>query len=134
MLVSLSATPESPINTNKAGVLAGTLVGSVGLVALIVGVFWFSRRGRRRHELDLVIPRPWSPPNEEKLHVDDDSQQPQPRPQPDLAPSPQISEEDTPAISAIRAELLAVRQRVAILEAGEVDAPPDYVSSYIRSS
>ncbi|KAL0057336.1 hypothetical protein AAF712_016029, partial [Marasmius tenuissimus] len=70
---------------------------------------------------------------QEKPSAEDDNQQPQ-QLQPDPTTIPQISEEDSPAIAALRAELLAVRPRLAILESAEAEDPPDYVSSYTRGS
>ncbi|KAK1220071.1 hypothetical protein PQX77_017170 [Marasmius sp. AFHP31] len=67
---------------------------------------------------------------QEKPPVEYDNQQPRPQPQPDPTTVLQIPEEDSPAITALRAELFAVRHRLAILELAEAEDPPDYASSY----
>ncbi|KAK1218994.1 hypothetical protein PQX77_018297 [Marasmius sp. AFHP31] len=76
----------------------------------------------------------------EKPPAENDIQQPQSQTRSELPsleyPLPQISAGDAPVnqaeFSAVRAELLAMRHRLAILEAAE--SPPDYVSSYSRGS
>ncbi|KAK1219041.1 hypothetical protein PQX77_018247 [Marasmius sp. AFHP31] len=71
---------------------------------------------------------------QEKPPIEDDNQQPRPQPQPDPTTVLQIPEEDSSAITTLRAGLLALRHRLVLLESVEAEDPPNYVSLYTHES
>ncbi|KAJ8094159.1 hypothetical protein PM082_023367 [Marasmius tenuissimus] len=181
-----SSPPSSVSSTNhksNVGVIAG-VIGTVGVLACVVGVCWFIRRSRkvniRARDLDQdALPRPLPPPlpllepfpisesitpsrttekstdktgmttpfrlpaqpldprdeNVYKPHqpftaLDNISCQDQEGSQPRLGDDTAFNKTE---FSAMRAELRAVKERLAVLEGAE-EEPPDYVSSYTGRS